>query len=101
MVTTSGADATETLPAASVSVAVRLCGPSASALVVTDQLPPCRRWRNPPGAAVKQGHGIPAVAVPVITGVVTLVRSSPMVPVSLAEARVSAIGGGTGSISRA
>ena len=40
MVTTNGADGTEMLPAASVSVAVRLCGPLVSALVVTDQLPP-------------------------------------------------------------
>ena len=31
---------TEALPAASVSVAVRLCGPLARAVVVTDQLPP-------------------------------------------------------------
>ena len=34
----------------------------------------------------------PAVPVPVITGVVMLVRSSPMAPVSLAGARVNASG---------
>ena len=90
MVTTSGAEAAETLPAASVSVAVRLCGPLASALVVTAQLPPLTVADH--GCAVKRVTTSPAVPVPVITGVVTLVRSSPTVPVSLAGARVSASG---------
>ena len=93
MVTTSGADDTETLPAGSVSLAVSVCAPSARVVVVTDQVPPVPTTALP--TAVGPSYRVtvsPAVAVPVIAGVVMRVRSSPKAPVSLAGVRVNAIG---------
>ena len=91
MASASAGEAGELLPAGSVCTVVRLCMPAASGLVLTDHVPSAATIAEPitvvPSSRVTVS---PAVPVPVMTGVVTLVMPSPLVPLSLAVARTGA-----------
>ena len=90
MVMTSGADATEVLPAMSVSVVVSVCEPAASAVLpATDHAPPGATVAVPMAAPPSSSVTVsPSTPVPVMDGVVTLVMKSPGAPLSLAGASV-------------
>src|SRR6202051_3600198 len=89
MVSARAAEAADTLPATSVSVAVRLLVPADRVLVVTDQLPFAPTVAEPTCVAPSNRAIVsPTTPVPVITGLVTLVMLSPGVPLSLAGDRV-------------
>src|SRR5437870_1678345 len=93
MVTLSAAEAAEMLPAASVAVAVMLCVPAARARAEERRVGkvggPLRTWTP----SLKILTLLPASAVPVKVGVVTLVMLSVLeLPLSLAAARSGAEG---------
>ena len=80
MVTTTLPLETDTLPAASVAVAVKVWAPVISVDAVIDQLPPVAVAVP---TCVTPSYSLtvaPASAVPVIVGVATLVRLSPWTP---------------------
>ena len=93
MVRPRAAETAETLPATSLCVAVRLCEPAASKLLVIDQVPLVPTTAEPtvvlPSCRVTVS---PAIPVPVEVGVVTLVMSSPCTPLSLGADRTGAPG---------
>ena len=94
MLRVSRAEAGETLPARSVSVAVSVFRPAASGLVVTDQMPPLTMALPTLVLPSRSVTTSPLMPVPVMTGVVTLVTLSPWTPVSLSDDRVRARGAG-------
>ena len=103
IVTVSGLETPETLPATSFSVAVRLCAPAASVLLFTDQVPSEATVAVPRTVVPSYKVTVsPPVPVPVMVGVVTLVTASPLLPLSLAAASASepGVAGVAVSISR-
>ena len=96
MWTVSPADALLTLPAASVALAVRVCAPGNRALLVMDQLPLPLAVAVPSNVEPSVSYSLtvlPASAVPVKVGVVSLVMLSVLdTPLSLAETKSGALG---------
>ena len=93
IVTASGPDVPETVPAMLVSMVVRLCAPAVRTVLVIAQVPLSATVAVPalavPSYRVTRS---PLVPVPVNSGVVTLVMSSPLVPLLLSGSRTGARG---------
>src|SRR5690606_8539365 len=101
IVTARLADAGDTLPAASVALAVMVCAPVARLDEVIDQMPP--EAVAVPSTVVpsvsKRVTVLPASAEPVKTGVATLVMLSVLeAPLSLAEERSGVVGAAGASV---
>src|SRR5919106_3050855 len=102
MMTLSTPEERETLPAASVAVAVMLWGPLLSVLVVMLYAPPVAEPLPTSTPSLKRRTVLPASAEPVKVGVVSVVTLSVLEPpVSEAAARSGGEGAGGGVVSLA